>query len=100
MAKKNLVKISIIFVLFSVLGLLIYYYYPQNKSVNHSEKKITLDKIKFINEKNSKIIKLNNRVSNLPFHPIKLKILAQKLFYIDSGKLYFIFFTIIFYCWV
>lgn len=83
-------KKYIVFLFIPLLLISFYFLYENYQNKDFKSVKIKTDKINglIINENNSKVIKLNSRKNNLPFHPVKLIKLRNFIYYIDSGKIF------------
>jgi murein DD-endopeptidase MepM/ murein hydrolase activator NlpD len=99
MGRKIFLPISLLILAF----ILFFFFYPQKGGNLPGIKKKPAVKvsaptpeipevknIRYINRENSRIIALNDRFNPLPFHPIKLKFLENKIYFLDRGNLYYL----------
>ncbi|MBC7472801.1 MAG: M23 family metallopeptidase [Candidatus Sericytochromatia bacterium] len=84
---KKIFTLSSIMVTFIII-LVCIFYHPNKAIIKKNSLFSQTEKIKVINKNNSNFIHLNQRKYNLPFHPVKIRAIDNKIFFIDSGFLY------------
>ena len=79
--------ISFLILVFGISGYFIFENYQNKDKVIKTVKSEKINAL-IISQNNAKVIKLNNKKSNLPFHPVKILLFKNYIFFIDQGKVF------------